>query len=359
MKARLERSSLAEQVAGVIKKRLAHGEWKVVMPSYRGLATLLQVSRSTLESAFQILEEEGILQTRPKKRALVVRPPPARRTAGFYRVGWLDGCPLSQISSSELRNLLFLQIAQLEAHQEFELIPIGMGRDRFSPTILQRFLKRSRASHWVLVNQPESVLNWFAAQQLNACVLGACPPAAASLSSLNLGRVAAVRHVSGLLQARGHRRILLLTSRYASYDQVCVEQAFASSGSPAGARLQIMRHDATVAGLQVKLVKVFQESRPPDALIVVGGVFALTAYSTLLAALRLRLPEDVSFVSLDSDLSFSHLSPQPAHYTWGLNGIARRLFQLLQRMGQNASTRRGRLLPVFVPGDTLRPENLA
>jgi len=355
----LKRPCLAEQVADVIKRRIAQGQWKEVMPSHRGLSTLLQVSRSTLESAFGILEGEGVIKIRSKRRALIVRPSRLEHLAGPYRVGWLEGRPLPLFSSSELRDMLFLQIAELEARHEFVLIPVGVGRARFSPSVLQRLLRRNRVSHCVLVNQPESVLTWIAEQGVNACVLGACPPSITSLSSLNLSRVAAIRHASGLLQSRGHRKILFLTWKSTIYELICVEQAFLGSGSSSEIKLFVRHHDGTKAGLQAKLETIFRHGEPPDALIVAGGVFALSTYTTLLSRYRLRVPKDVSFISLDSDLSFPHLSPQPAHYSWGVTRIGRRLFQLIHRMDQNKLPLHAEMAPVFIPGETVRPKNLA
>ena len=310
-----------------------------------------------MEAAFQVLESEGILQTRPKQRALICEQPRLPCNDTIRKVGWLDGRPRGQLSSVDLRSIYKLQISLLEAGHQFELRLVAPARRKFTPAFLQRHLDQQRASHWVLANQPESVLAWFAGTGAKACILGSRPPSAQSLPAIDLCRPAAVRHATGLLLARGHRRIAFLTGESPSYEDAMVESAFLNAAIPTGVEraLILKRHDGSGMGLRVILERLFcDKDARPDALIVAGGAEALTAYTFLTAHLRLRLPEDVSFISLDEEIAFAHFAPQPAHYTRTANALARSIFQLLQRLDQRRPEGKLEIPPDFVAGETVR-----
>lgn len=356
MSSQLQRRFLAEQVADALRGRLAEGEWSGVMPPYRAMRTLLQVGRGTLEEAYKILEKDGILLTRPKRRALILKKPRGKPGHIFRKVAWLQGKPFSEFSGSEVEEVMCLQVALLEAGMEFELILLPPGRRHFKTSILKRHIRNRKASHWILSDQPVEILEWFVRQNQKACMIGTRPASAAKLSSLDLGRPAAVRHACGMLQRLGHNRITLLSPKSVSFEIRAVEEAFSNAPTTPHTGLEIARHDATTVGLAAKLERVFQipDSRP-DALIVSGAAHAITAHSFLLSNPGIRLGHNLSFLSLDYDSSFDHLLPRPAHYSLGKYRLMRRLFRLVCRLDHATHPARFTLTPELVEGETLRP----
>ena len=72
---------LYAQLAGVLRHRIARGEWKHgdKLPSQAELTREFTVARVTVRQAITLLEEDGLLQSRQGKGTFVIAPPGAQR----------------------------------------------------------------------------------------------------------------------------------------------------------------------------------------------------------------------------------------------------------------------------------------
>ena len=72
---------LYAQLAGVLRHRIARGEWKLgdKLPSQAALTREFTVARVTVRQAITLLEDDGLLQSRQGKGTFVIAPPGAQR----------------------------------------------------------------------------------------------------------------------------------------------------------------------------------------------------------------------------------------------------------------------------------------
>ena len=112
-------------------------------------------------------------------------------------------------------------------------------------------------------------------------------------------------------------------------------------------------HNGSLVSLERILSSLLQLEARPTALVVMTPTDALTAYCHL-ARHGLRIPADISLVSLFDDLFMASMTPAPTRYTFNYASFARRLARLVISI----ATLQGRpksisIVPDFVPGASI------
>jgi DNA-binding LacI/PurR family transcriptional regulator len=344
--------TLASQVAARILQEIDNGTWVDRLPPERALVANLKVSRKTLRKALAELRRDGFfgpagrwgrkitarstaVARKPVNSVALLTPEPLEQLRP-YTAMWIDG----------LRAILF--------ERGFRLVTF-CGPAYFNQNLgeaLDRLVKQSPQSCWLLMRSSSRSQRWFHKQGLPCVVAGSCHEGI-PLPNVDLDYNAICRHAAGMMFRLGHRRIAFLNRQSQQAGDLEGEEGFLKGAASVGATAVIARHDGTVDGAYQQLTRLFKWN-PPTALLVNNPAFYLTTVS-FLASRGLQVGRDVSLISHDNDDFLSYLRPTPARYSFNPYVYARRLMSviLLQISGQNGKSLAQRIAPDFQPGESL------
>lgn len=358
-----KRQSVVEQVATYIRAKIAAGHWEEKLPALRSLHSQLQVSRNTLHRALVQLEHEGLVKLKDRSRTLVCQSVSALPvTNQDLKVGWLEDAPLNHLSGIRLREILHLQVSLRDHGMSFELFLNQSTGDRYSANRLRLWMEDRKVTIWVLANVSARVQQFFAASGTPAVVLGTRVPKL-DLPSVDLCARATCRHAVGQFARLGHKRIGLLLPKRLTFDdserKLGFEEGLAShEDRMTGA---VFQHDGTPVGIGSCLdwALSVKPSRL-TGLIASRSMECVCAMSFIGCARGIRVPAEVSVLSLENDLCFPNMIPSVAHYEFERNAIFRKLFRIVSHEDPGSYKHDVELDPKFVSGETLAaPPELA
>ena len=347
--------SLVQQVAGAVRDGLQRGLWVERLPGERDLSRQLNVSRPTLRAALDVLRQEGWLAAAPGRRRVIDRRAGRPRSQDFV-VRLLLPFPLQEAPPfvfywiDKLRELLPAADCLLEIHTGLRWYTHRPEKD------LAELTRQTPASAWVLARTTEPMQRWFAQQQLPCIIAGSCCPGV-ELPSIDFDHRAVARHAATQLLVRGHRHIVMLVQTPELPGDLDAEAGFREAfekQSPDATPI-VARHDGSLADIRACLNRLLRRKPSPTAFFVVRSMPALAAASELTRQGR-RLPEDIAFISRDSDPFLEYFSPELARYSSDPELFAQRLAALAVKLARrgNLARQQIRLMPDFLKGETLR-----
>lgn len=354
-------TSLAAQVADVVRQEIQRGTWSEWLPGERQLTETLQVSRKTLRKALaQLRTEKIVAAVHGLGNRILPRQEsgPVAAGTGSSIVGLLTPDPLDQMRPytslwvNHLKTILSEKDARLRAFD---------GRKFFSQSpsrALDKLIAHNQAACWLLANSTEATQRWFANHSIPCVVAGSCHPGV-DLPQADLDHYALCRHAAGVLLGSGHRRVAMLNERRGRAGDVESEAGFIAgvreSNHPEAVAL-VIHHEHSPASLTRVTERLLTAINPPTALLVSNGASYLTVVSVL-AQHGLRVPRDVSVVSRDDEPFLSFLVPAPSHYAASSHVFAKKLLKPLLQLigGEPALPRSTRILPTYTKGGSLGP----
>ena len=347
--------SLPAQVAQRIAQEIQRKTWLGVLPPERTLTETLRVSRKTLRKALAELQRQGLIETQRRVghriKARIHRKKSPQGSVGLLTTESLENLPShTALWVDQLRTLLFesgVRLATFSGHSYFSRRP---------ENALSRLVHQNPQACWVLPHSNERMQRWLFDREVPGIIAGSCYPGV-NLPSIDLDYFAVCRHAAGALLRHGHRRLALLITQSQRAGDVESEAGFIEgvrSSSHAGAESIVAKHDGTVAGASRVLSRLFDRPLPPTALLVSKPNFYLTTFA-FLSQRGLRVPDDVSLVSRDSDTFLPYLTPTPACYSLNPKIYAKRLFALVETLirGARITHLKQRIEPQFIPGPSL------
>ncbi len=354
-----KRESLVNQTAAILRQELKRGTWQEWLPGERVLCDTFQISRNTLRSALAQLHADG--QVRPvhgSGNRILTR---ARRTSARLKsrdVGLLTPDPLQNLRPTmtlwidELRALLSEQGCQLHVFHGRQYFRANPG------AALTKLTTQYPHGCWILALSNESTQRWFEKNVARCVVAGSVHPGL-RLPYRDLDHRAMCRHAAGAMLRAGHRKLAIVISKLQRAGDLESEAGFVEGVKQSlheDAGVFVCWHDGSVPGIANAVRRMMEQGTPPTALFVANAYHYLTVV-TRLAQMGFRIPEDVSVVSRDEDPFLSFVVPTPARYVANPHAMARSLVQSVQELmnGQPASNREVRIMPEFVPGESLAP----
>lgn len=358
----LKRLSLIEQTAGHLRQGFEGDRWQGKLPGVGRLALDLGVSKDTVRAALQLLEHEGCIKAQGAGRNRLIVPsklrPKAQRT---LRIAVLLVTPL-ELENAHSQRLILRLVSSIE-HLGHECLIIDrvVNAVKHSPARLNTLVQTTAADAWIVYAAGRELLTWFVQKKIPVMALGGRSqdlPVACTRTDISDAMHAAIDHLAQL----GHRRIVLISYRL---------WRFPVRGPGAESFLQRLAHhdlpasdfnlpdwEETPEGLQNLLNSLFQTT-PPTALLLVEPSYTVATFA-FLAKRGLRVPEDVSIISLMPDSVFLMRRPIIAHFEWPVVSHIRRITRWVQALAlgradhevkSNAAT--------FIPGGTIGPCNSA
>jgi len=352
-----KRTSLVTETAAALRAAIREGAWEGILPGERVLAERLQVSRPTVHAAIEILEREGLLKVkRGVGRQILAEAAKRGPDAAARRcVGVLSATPLHQMPPITLFYLNELRESLQQAGVQLELIAEPALAQGKPARALEKVVRRSRVSCWVLSAPGPAVQEWFAQSAAPVLVAGTLE-AGVELPSIDLDYRAICRHAAGVFWRSGHRRMVLFMDESHRPASQLSEEGFFDGAPQREAEASVVRHEGTPEAIFQKLDALFARGQPPTALLVSRTQHALAALTHLLQTGR-KVPGDVSLISRDSDSFLQYVTPALARYAFKRRHFADRLSRLVVQLATEGSLppKPHRYMPEYEAGETVGP----
>lgn len=353
-----KRVSLVHETVLALKDWISQGVVDEILPGEFELKERLGVGRDTLRLALKQLTDEGWLFPTAQGQQRRVRK---------------DRLPSRKKIVSEQRPVLFLSPFEIEHRQtllEMEdtqtaLAEQGRALRFISPKIfqlahpekhLERLVKTHPAAAWILYVSSEPMQRWFFQQKIPT-FLYELPFPGIELPYVSSDWGEAAFHAGVQLVRHKHRHIGVLEyhERRPGFveEERGLERALATVG---GGRVTVFKDDRTPEAVARALESLFSLRDRPTALVLTRAAQLLTCYSWLTAR-GIRVPADLSLVSLPNDSWFSEFYPPVCYYQPDPKAMSRLIAQrILELVETGRVTRKSVLVPMnYVSGATIGP----
>lgn len=354
------RTNLVSQTTSTIKQWITGGVLRGTLPGEMRLKAQLGVGRDTLRLALKALAREGWITAPVKRRQRRVNvkhlPASPGRPQNRLPVTFLSPDPVATMAT-------LLEIEQTRAR----LAQLGHELRFLAPPIfhlhtpdreLERLVRDNPSAAWLLYVVSAPVQRWFEKQNLPAFIFHCSPFPGVNLPYVVSDWDAAAFHAGLQLVRQKHRVVGIMEyrDRFPGVARVAqgLERALAMAGN--NSRLISFKDDRTPASIARSLAAAFSLPDRPTALMITYSTQLLTCYPWLVAR-GIRVPGDVSLVSIVDDRWFGDLHPPICYYQPDLGlaskTIADRVVELVET-GQVVS-KSLRLRMEYARGGTIGP----
>lgn len=345
--------SVSDQIVAHLRNEIENGKWRGLMPGRNELARLYDVGISSMEDALRQLEADGLLadQGAGRQRRIVENPQSAHRRQ--LRIAVLS------YESSSLRGGIFSEVAhelREVGHDAFftntSLLEMDMNVRRVA-----KLVKQTEADAWIVCSAPREVTEWFATLPLPAFALFG-RRRGVRMASVGPDKSPALVEATRRLIGSGHRRIVMLCRPDRRRPAPgAPERAFLAELAAHGIEpgpYHLPDWEDGVDGFQTQLEMLFDVT-PPTALIV-DELRLFVATQQLLLRKQLRVPHDVSLVSMESDPALEWCRPSVACVRWDQAAVIRRVVGWANNVARGKVDRRETLTRAqFINGETIGP----
>ena len=216
-------------------------------------------------------------------------------------------------------------------------------------------MSKTQADAWVVLAGSRNVLEWFASQQIPAFALFG-NRMGIKIPSVSPNKPPVIAEATRHLIELGHRRIVLLARRAVRLPHPTAGlTAFLDTMRQHGCQIgdyNLPDWEETNVGFHQCLRSLFHKT-PPTALIVDEVTYFVATMQFLLLH-GLRVPADVSLISTDDDVAFSHCDPPAACMRWDMRPVIRRVVNWASNVSRGKTDLVQTLTPAeFVRGGTI------
>lgn len=349
-----QRSTLVQQVTEILRGGIRDGLWSDYLPGELELCAKYQVSRVTLRAALDGLTGEGWVNSSRGQRRRVSWDKNQNRPAVVNRLVIL----LTEVTLEQMWGVSILMVDNLRAQLakdgfELELHTNPACFSRHPDAGLEIFVREKPAAVWVLMRSTKPMQRWFTERKL-PCLLIGMPHPGIMLPSVGTDYFALGQHAAWQFLRKGHRRLaVLIPAQPKAGDTVTINGFRLACTQVEGAEMQELPHDGTPAGIRRCLGGLTRKS-PPTGLLVAIPHYVLTVISHL-ATTGVKIPQEVSIISRDSEPFLEFMMPSVARYMIDAQSFSRKVSRLVRTLerGGTVQVRSQLLLPDFVAGETL------
>jgi DNA-binding LacI/PurR family transcriptional regulator len=340
------------QIAQLITTRIQEGEWTAALPPERVLAEEYLVSRTSIRSALDILEEKKIIS--PPKGTRSPRTINRRKSLPSKKIGqallltsYLHESPQLLTQVALLRDLLSRNNIQLDTLESNQL-----ARQKNPLRLFKKIATDHPHAVWILHRLPESVQHAAKKLNLSTLIFGSAFPHI-PFPFVDLDFAAVARHATNLCLRRNLSRLALIVHRTSLAGDAAIMEALRSELQKNDAPPPlILNHDFNRSRLIDSLDQtVIHPSSCPQALLIVNQHHVLTTIPHLLRR-GLCIPDDISVLFLGNDPAVERLSPVPDRYHIG-DKLVRKLALSVRTRLNGEIPKSTLLLPERISGETL------
>jgi len=345
------KKTLEEQVAESLRNLIQKKAFEKYLPTERTLGETLDVSRPVLRRALHRLHDEGLVRVVRGHPAQILNAPPRKTGAvSSPRVVMLCSQPPWILGKCFL---MIVNEARRKLHERgygFEEVMDLRLQYKRPEKVLTQVVQHHAADYWILYSLTYPVLNWFQQKGIPAVVMGSTFEGI-KLPSVDDDLHAITRHAVGMFLGLGHRRIACFARQFGAAGEIEAERGIKEACQTApDVIFRRILHSGDPDQIRFQLRALFSKPSKPTAILVTNGMDALVIETYLLAC-QIKIPAEVSLISLSSEDFLSCITPLPAQYKIDPPKHARWGCSLIQ----NPLVRGGRvrLLPAFFRGKTL------
>jgi DNA-binding LacI/PurR family transcriptional regulator len=360
-------STRTEQVASVLKERIATGNWSHQLPGIRFIATSLRVSVSTAAAALELLCEQGVITSAGPRRRFLINHNKTEFTAQAERIQHEPPRPKTLLILTPRgnfdRKFVELHLRLLEGLSApgwiVRLDRADYGADGRRRRHWDQLLDKAPVDVLVMCDAPLWVANWAVQTGKTVCFIGGNPgnhPAA----TFGISGAELFRHTLRQLIKLGHSRITMplcgAASSFANRLGTIMAEEFRAAGLPLQKRLSLPTTPFNNASDYFACLERVWPKLQPTALICLNWVECMGTY-TFVMQRGLRIPHDVTVVTLTSDTSMvDWLVPPPAHFSMPVDVLATAILNwVLKPPSPDMKPPSIELIPRFNPGASLMP----
>ena len=352
-----KRSNLANETASTLKEWITTGVLRDVLPGELQLKQRLGVGRDTLRLALKLLADEGWVSPAVKgKQRHIQIPRSYRHPSG--KTGLLPVTFLSPHSIEARVTLLEMEDTQMhlaEQGRNLRYIAPDIFHLQHPESRLERLVQENPSAAWILYAVSEPMQRWFDREGIPTLLYGT-PFPGVKLPYVVSDWGAAAFHAGVQLVRHGHRIIGIMEYQEqfpgVLAEEKGIEQALATAEN--AGRLVVFKDDRTPASIAHSLDLAFSLKERPTALVLTYTRQLLTCYSWLVSR-GIRVPSDVSIMSLANDSWFGDLHPSICYYQPETKLMSRKIAQRVLELAQTGRVMRKSLrIPLeYVPGGTI------
>lgn len=344
--------SPSQQVALHLREQLLRGTWTQLMPGAPQLAHQFGIDRKTVEAALQLLEDDCLLiaQGPGKKRKINL---PKNQITPSLRIAIL----ISEESDRSANYIVALYHGLLdEGHRAF-FAPRYLNDMNMDVKKVARMVKQTEADAWIVVAGSRELLEWFSQQAFPSFALFG-RRRGLPIASVGPDKIPPMIDATRKLIQLGHSRIVLMVRPRRRLPvpggpEIAFLRELELHGLSTG-DYNLPSWDETIADFHTRLETLFQ-STPPTAMIL-DEVAIFVATMQFLARHRIRVPEDVSIISTDSDPCFDWCQREVARITWDVHPVVRRVIRWSSYVSHGKKDLRQTMTPAkFLAGATIGP----
>ncbi|MDR1279366.1 MAG: GntR family transcriptional regulator [Opitutaceae bacterium] len=351
----------ATQVAAFLRARIKSGEWEDAIPAERVLATQIGTSRTTLRSAFALLQQEGVVLVR-SRRGTTVKEADSRggrgrcmaarsRSVGLFlpvemdhlfqrTILWIDEC----------RRILYSRRIGLQVYQK------KFGSDGAKNRAFRKLVRESRHDCWLISwsNSNTAIQQWCEESDVPTLVVGT-RHAGCGLPHVMVDHQASGHHAAIRMIRAGHRRLAMLLDREGKLgDMECSAAFLKAARAHDGVVAELIHHNGTTDGVCNLVDRLVEREERPGAWLIADPLCYLAVHTRLMQR-GVRIPDDISLVCRDADAWLASCIPEPGRYVFDPRKLARQVAFMAGKIASGASltNKAVHILPEFVPGQTL------
>ena len=310
-----QRLTLASQAVEVIKKMIEAGELENFLPGERSLAQTLQIGRDTLRAALKELEKQRWISIgeHGKKRKILAKIAAENKKKKRTSIGFVSPKKLEELPPRMLVEIDTLREMLAQRDIDFQVVTPGVFHLKRPETRLEEMVSQSQYDAWILYQCPEPIQRWFSEQKVLCLVRGSVYPGV-KFPSLDVDWGAAGVHAANMLISQGHSSIGLLVPDTELQGLLATEDGVKSALAKVdGSTLHVIKESRTVESITIAMQKALRKDAPPTAIITTRSRQVLTLLSWL-AFHGVRIPRDISVVSLDYDQLYEALVPKMCYF---------------------------------------------
>lgn len=353
-----QRISLTAQTAVAIEQGISQGIWRQSLPGIRRLCEILEVSRPTVQGAIHLLARDGLCEIRPNRRTRLLAKTGTPHGRSSHVLGLITNSTFWEVSPVVWESLNESRVHLAASGISTEILVCREQSTRAQRRKLEDFLEHKRVGCCLLLSVSGALQKWFQERRFPCLLLGSCRPAV-QLPSIDVDYRAVCRHAAMAALRKGHRKIgLIVPDAGRPGEMACIrgfEEAVADFALE-GACGQVVEYDERARqSLTARLAALYHSAQPPTALLVVWSRHVLNVIMFLVNR-GLKVPQDVSLISIDHDYSFETASPMITHYLPEREFYSRRITRLVRQMFKRGSLpqKAEYIFPRFVAGATVR-----
>lgn len=325
-----ERGNLVVECVRVMKLRISSGEWGHLLPGERRMAEMLQVGRDTVRLSLAQLEREGVLEPADAgMRRKILGVVAGRSKPRELRIGMLTHQPLEQLPQPTLLEIDHIRRALAAKGGSLEVHSPAWYEQRNPSARLATLVEEEACSAWILLRSSAAVQGWFSAQELPGLIRG-YPHPGVSLPHLDVDWHATARHAAGLLWRMGHRQVVILSPPEKLMGVAAAVQGVMDLREPGFEALEL-KENGTRDGVSKVLARALRLKQAPTAIITTRPRQAATAL-TWLASQGIRVPGDLSIITLAWEPFLDHLVPEMTGYRVDREAVAKLMVRRLERL---------------------------